>query len=215
MGGELKIDDVIKPNKPDYWLQTFTGKQLFFDHPSIEAIDHFTIAVALSRVPRFSGHTIYRYSVAQHSVLVADIISQCLLRPDLMLPALLHDAHECYTGFGDVISPAKAWLRRHTDALDLLEVKCNQAIANYFNMPVRLFDDVNVHKADMIALAIEAKLIMGKQPEPWSVNSTLYDIPENCPDIVDEDKADSEFMDRLTRCWDVTTREPISFPSAN
>ncbi|RYF85792.1 MAG: hypothetical protein EOO03_12755, partial [Chitinophagaceae bacterium] len=58
------------------------------------------IATALSRIPRFGGHTCAFYSVAQHSVLVA------ALAPDyLKKEALLHDAAEAY--LGDVIKPLK------------------------------------------------------------------------------------------------------------
>lgn len=56
-------------------------------------VDFAHIATALSRIPRFAGGTREPLSVAQHSVKVLDLCS-----PEAKPYALLHQAHEAYTG---------------------------------------------------------------------------------------------------------------------
>lgn len=82
------------------WIMTYTGRAFYPTEPRIEDIVIEDIAHALAHVCRFAGHTRSFYSVAQHSVLVAD---EC---PESMrLYALLHDASEAY--LGDVPRPLK------------------------------------------------------------------------------------------------------------
>lgn len=63
------------------------------------------IAHSLSRQCRFNGHVGHFYSVARHSVWVADRIHQQGHSPLLQLTGLLHDAAEAY--LGDMIRPLK------------------------------------------------------------------------------------------------------------
>jgi hypothetical protein len=58
------------------------------------------IAIALSKICRFNGQTIRHWSVAQHSMFVANLVEK-----KYELEALLHDAAEAYVG--DVIRPIK------------------------------------------------------------------------------------------------------------
>lgn len=59
------------------------------------------IAVALSNTNRFTGHTDGPYSVAQHCVYASMMVPE-----SIALEALMHDAHEAYTG--DISAPMKA-----------------------------------------------------------------------------------------------------------
>ena len=95
----------------EWTMQTFTGK--VFNPFSIveEDISELDIIHSLANTNRFNGHTVWPYSVLQHSVLVAEAIPDYSYRelsvPKalLQLVALLHDAHEAYVG--DVIRPLK------------------------------------------------------------------------------------------------------------
>ena len=92
----LVVDDEDRGN----WLQTFSGLKFYPLDPRPEEIDIKDIARALSHMARFNGHTNQFYSVAQHSVMCAD------LAPDqFRLEALLHDASESY--IADLVRPAK------------------------------------------------------------------------------------------------------------
>lgn len=86
------------------WMQSYTGKAVDFLVPDPQQIDLADIAVSLGRCGRFNRMTQHHYSVAQHSIFVAQLVSQ--QRPGdtiACLWALLHDAHEAYTG--DITTP--------------------------------------------------------------------------------------------------------------
>ena len=53
------------------WIQSWTGRRVFPLDPLPDDIDVRDIAHALAHVNRFTGHTKYGYSVAQHSVLAS------------------------------------------------------------------------------------------------------------------------------------------------
>lgn len=166
----------------DAWIQTFDGKQFFPQAPDPDLIDPRVIATVLSRLPRFGGHTMTPYSVAQHSIGVWGLV-----KPELRLPALLHDAHEAYTGFGDVASPMKRAIRVDDAAklehmqpqfaaekhdpdihfLDYIEHEIDKAIAKRFGFDPVLFYHDDIRHADAQMCATEKKFLMLPEPSPW------------------------------------------------
>jgi len=92
------------------WQRMLSGRRLDILDPSPLDVELSDIAHGLARVARWNGQTQgdYAFSVAQHSVLVAEIFA--LLNPKsdahARLYALLHDAPEYV--MGDIISPFKA-----------------------------------------------------------------------------------------------------------
>ena len=86
-----------------HWLQTFTGKKFYFSRPNSGSINIIDIAHALSRIPRFYGHTDKFYSVAEHCILASKICDS--VDESKSHIALLHDASEAY--IGDIVSPLK------------------------------------------------------------------------------------------------------------
>lgn len=85
-------------------IQTYPCRHWFnADSPDPATIDIRDIAHSLALLNRFAGHTPEPYSVAQHSVLVAEMAPE-----GLKLQALLHDAHEAYVV--DMPSPWKPLL---------------------------------------------------------------------------------------------------------
>jgi uncharacterized protein len=92
----------VKPLK-DRYLSTFTGNKFFPFAPHPHQIDIRDIAHGLSLLCRFSGQCPYFFSVAEHSIYVANNL------PDnLKLEGLLHDASEAY--LGDLPRPVKVGL---------------------------------------------------------------------------------------------------------
>ena len=71
------------------------------------------IAHALSRLCRYNGHTEAHYSVAQHSIHVAQYLGHVKFDDRLVFAALLHDAPEAY--LGDMIRPVKRGMREYTE----------------------------------------------------------------------------------------------------
>lgn len=84
---------------------SYTGRLITPFTPRIDQIDIKDIAHALSMTCRFGGHCKHFYSVAEHSVHVADYMEQQRCEPTMVLRALLHDASEAY--LGDIPSPMK------------------------------------------------------------------------------------------------------------
>ena len=80
------------------WILTWSGKRFDLFEPTPEMIDPRDIAQALGTIARFNGHTKEHYTVAQHSVIVANLVP-----PEHQLAALLHDATEAY--IGDMVRP--------------------------------------------------------------------------------------------------------------
>ena len=111
------------------------------------------IAHALSLICRFGGHTVEHYSVAQHSLLVARILSAMDASPAVQLAVLMHDAHEAY--IGDIPTPIK-------DALGLcwheLELQAADAVQDAFGLSsVMQSNKAIIKHADLVALATERR----------------------------------------------------------
>ena len=92
------------------WQRMLSGRRLDILDPSPLDVELSDIAHGLARVARWNGQTQgdYAFSVAQHSVLVAEIFALLNPKSDARsrLYALLHDAPEYV--MGDIISPFKA-----------------------------------------------------------------------------------------------------------
>ncbi len=135
-------------------ISTYTGRLLDLEQLKVPDIDLVDIAHALSHLCRWTGHTRTFYSVAQHSVLVADRVWVRTGAPALALAGLLHDAAEAY--LGDLASPVKhsaiaAGFRK-------LEHRVQTVIAARFGLPREL--PLIVHEADGELLATEARDLM-------------------------------------------------------
>jgi 5'-deoxynucleotidase YfbR-like HD superfamily hydrolase len=136
------------------YIVTYTGKKFYPMNPHPDQIDIRDIARGLSQICRFSGQVPAPYSVAQHSVLVADILiappisdlAHCSL--DTIRAGLLHDASEAY--IGDVPTPLKKDLPLYNE----VETNIIQCVYEKFGIPFKdLPEEVKV--ADAIALKTE------------------------------------------------------------
>ena len=106
-------------------IRTHSGNMIDVMDPNPSLINIDDIAHSLSIIPRFTGHTVFPYSVAQHSLFCAKTISW----PELQLQALMHDATEAYVN--DLATPIKQHLNKYM----LMEGLVWGAIAERFNLP--------------------------------------------------------------------------------
>ena len=90
------------------WMQTWMGGRFWPLDPRVEDVDVRDIAHSLSMQCRYAGHLDRHYSVAEHCVLVSQVVS-----PASALTALLHDATEAYVV--DVPRPLKGSLIGYKD----------------------------------------------------------------------------------------------------
>ena len=92
-------------HEPGPFIQTVSGRRVNpFDADPAD-IDPSDIAWALSNLCRFGGHSRAFYSVAQHSVIVSELLEERGAPPAELMAALLHDAAEAY--LGDLPHPIK------------------------------------------------------------------------------------------------------------
>ncbi len=145
--------------KNDNWIQTLDGKQFWPQNPTPEVISVNVIITVLGRIARFGGHSKRFYSVLEHSIYVAQIVEE----PILKLPALLHDAHEVYSGFGDVCTPVK----RLCPEISGIENCIDKAIAEAFGFDADLFGHGSIHYADLVMAITEKRDLMGEEPAKW------------------------------------------------
>jgi uncharacterized protein len=181
-----------------------SGRRLDLLEPSPGDIEIEDIAHGLARVARWNGQTTgaHAFSVAQHSLLVADIVEA--LNPDFSWPekcaALLHDAPEYV--IGDLISPFKAAI-----GLDYksFELRLLTAIHVRFGIPAALPPDVAsaIKHADRIAAFHEAISLAGfsrAEAETYfgspSIPSTLAVSLEGITPLAAHE-AQRQFLDRF------------------
>lgn len=123
------------------------------------------IAHSLAQINRFTGHAVRPVSVAEHSLLVCDIVEQQLhLGLHAQLAALLHDAHECITQ--DLATPMKRELGRPWAAM---ETEWARAFISAFGLGAAWAAHAEaLHQADLIALATERRDLMHPGGPPWA-----------------------------------------------
>lgn len=110
-------------------IQTFTGGSFDLLDPRADDVCIYDIAHALSQICRFTGHSRKFYSVAQHSVLVSE-----MLYGELRLVGLLHDASEAY------MNDLATQLKHSPDLVGYrrLEKDVQNAIFKHFAVPIDL-----------------------------------------------------------------------------
>lgn len=144
------------------WQRMLSGRRLDILNPSPLDIEIDDIAHGLARVARWNGQTSgkYGFSVAQHSVLVEQILS--LNAPQLAqkwrLACLLHDAPEYV--IGDMITPVKAAIGAPYKKIEAL---LQNAVHIRFGLPPELPSGIahSIKRADRMAAYLEATELAG------------------------------------------------------
>lgn len=168
------------------WILTSQAHAFDPLHPDPQRIDLFDIAHALSNLCRFTGHTREFYSVAQHSVLVAEIVPA-----EHRLTALLHDATEAY--LCDVATPVKAALINYCE----IEERLWRSVAARFDLPQAI--PRCVKQADLVALATERRDLMPHHPGPWECLAGVLPVDDRIVPLLPGD-ARAQFLDAYARC---------------
>jgi uncharacterized protein len=123
------------------------------------------IAWHLSMINRFCGATVRPYSVAEHCLLVTEILERSIAPTDhsMLRAALLHDAPEAYTN--DLSSPMK---QRVGETWREAELPIVIAVERHFGTSQAMHQHAAaIHHADMVALATERRDLMAPHPDMW------------------------------------------------
>jgi hypothetical protein len=191
------------------WLTTFTGHRFYPTEPDVRKIDIRDIAHALSNQCRFAGHSKWHYSVAQHSVLVAQILREDGHDSRVQLRGLLHDAAEAY--LTDIPSPIKHldFMEEYRQLEDRLEIAIS---LRFLGLALPLGCPI-VKGADLRALTTEARDLVSdpNAMHSWTIIRGIRPRMETIERLQPE-QAESKFLARYSVLVDrmkQTAREEI------
>ncbi|MCQ0987039.1 HD family hydrolase [Jiella marina] len=145
---------------PRVWQRMLSGRRLDLIDPSPLDVEITDIAHGLARVARWNGQTRgdFAFSVAQHSLIVEEIVAEREPDPRWRLAALLHDAPEYV--IGDMISPFKTVLGSDYKAV---EKRLQAAVHLRFGLPGELPQRIEkaIKAADRLSAYHEATRLAG------------------------------------------------------
>lgn len=180
------------------WMQTKSGRKFPLVDPAPEDIFWPDVAWHIAHINRFAGAA-GEYSVAQHSMLVAEHL------PEEIRPyGLLHDAHEF--AIGDITTPAfdtiRWWLERilgaeqgedaARSAFTYMKERIDQSIFAAAELPWPMPPEVKaaVKEADIRAMKTERRDLMALPPEAWKAK---YEAYESFPEKIVPWKAEAAY----------------------
>jgi 5'-deoxynucleotidase YfbR-like HD superfamily hydrolase len=164
------------------YVSTFLGHRFFLTRPHIDDVAIEDIAHGLAYQCRFNGQTREFYSVAQHSLMVMQLVPA-----PLRLAALLHDAAEAY--LGDMVKP----LKNLFPEFSVIEGRVMQIIGERFAVDLEHLDPA-IKAADLVALATEKRDLMPHSTEAWANLQGIQPLPESIRPLMPLD-AKSAFLD--------------------
>lgn len=171
------------------WIQTYSGHKFHFLNDDSQEVYPLDIAVVLSRMPRWAGHTREFYSVAQHSIAVAMLVRERGGNISEQLQALLHDGTEAY--MCDMPSPLKRMIPQFKEIEALVWAKISK----------RFFGDVRemtplIHDCDLTMLATEARDLLTADPiDNWTQVCPTPHAAVIVP--IESKEAENKFLDTL------------------
>jgi hypothetical protein len=193
------------------WIQTFSGRAVDLLSPTPDQIDLADIAHSLARIRRYAGHTSGEdgLTLAQHSLLVrAAAVHAAPLAYNTHLWALLHDAHEAYTG--DLTSPLQLALEARCpgfrSALKDVQWRFDRLIGAKFGLTEADIDAAApiVSRCDLIALATERQFLLGKGEREWPAVELPPPLPMNALIVLPAPQAQKAWLrvlrHTLARC---------------
>ena len=143
--------NIAYKREEDRHIRTLSGRKFFLKSEDVTAIHLADITASLSNMCRFTGQVQRFYSVAEHSILVAALVSRMTTDPMKILQALMHDSTEAY--LADISSPFKGALLNYKEYEDSIWSR----IARKYDIEPVLCEEV--HFADWVALFAEATVL--------------------------------------------------------
>ena len=155
------------------YIETFTGKQFWPLDPRPEDVDVLDIAHSLSMQCRFNGHCKVFYSVAEHSLIVAEELAVMGYSSEMQLQGLLHDAAEAY--ICDLPRPLKNCI----DGYKSYELDIQSVIYDALNLDYpSASEQLTVKHVDDALLKYEGRHLMPNKTG-WAGTKFKYWVPES------------------------------------
>jgi len=191
----------VEPMSNDInWIETFTGKRINLLIPKRENIDILDIAHGLSNHCRFTGQCLRFYSVAEHSIHVAN-----LLERDIAIYGLLHDSSEAY--MGDIVAPLKIALPDYRSVERLMQM----VIFHHFGLYEYVEYKSRVKRADNSMLKAEAFELMHGRGGGWDGMDDV-EMPDVQIECMSPSRAERAFLDLFARLTTGGRNEAGSVP---
>ena len=141
------------------FIFTASGKRMYFLKPEDCEVDILDICYGISHNLRWNGNTRIPWTVAQHSLLVADMIDELKWKTPVKnmqlakLIGLTHDFTEAY--LGDIASPIKRELELYIEVEKMIEDR----VAGHLDIKGLVDEEMVklVKRADTLSMLLEAK----------------------------------------------------------
>ncbi|WP_437881058.1 phosphohydrolase [Pseudomonas sp. LRF_L74] len=165
------------------WILTNSAQAFDLLNPQASKVITTDLAHALSNVCRFNGHCARHYSVAQHSILVADIIALQGGTAEEQLAGLLHDGTEAY--ISDLTRPLKLLLleaarQRESVWLGLVEQYASDSgIRNVVSIRAAALRILNTAEAEGVSLLLD--VYQQLEQRIWRVICERFDLDPTLP----------------------------------
>lgn len=166
-------------------IQLSNGNMFDYLNPCASEYTIHEVARALSRIPRFNGHTTEFYSVAQHSLIMSYRVPQYLA-----LPALLHDMQEAFVC--DIPTPLKHLLGVKYDEI---EERVQRSMCKKFNVDYMLVNSAPIKYADLRMLATEKRDFM-LDSEEWECLKDVTAYESSIPNHALMTGCENHFLSR-------------------
>lgn len=156
------------------YIQSFGGMAVYPLDIQPAQVQLEDVAHALSLKCRFTGHCLFHYSVAQHSLLA----SQQVTDPMWRLVMLLHDASEAY--LPDVAAPVKSAFSVDLGRgpVPFAEVEKEHAAAIFYALGIsslsKWLNSPLMHHIDRAMLATERRDVMAPSAVDWCLKELAY-----------------------------------------
>lgn len=148
---------------------TSQGDELDVRYPQRQLITPLATAWAMAQTNRFAGCALRPYSVAEHSLLVCEVLERVLHVGAIgQLAGLLYDAHKPWQG-ADLAAPHRQELDRdHDRAWSRWEQRWMRYVREAFAISTACLQHAEaIRLARRIALATEQRDVMPASPTPW------------------------------------------------
>lgn len=144
-----KLDSSLFPKSKRTEIVTFTGRYIDPVEPDSSRINIVDIAHALALSCRYGGHCPRFYSVAEHSILVHNLMEKAGFPKPALFAGLMHDAEEAY--LMDMPTPIKRQFQTYVDS----SINLRKVIWSVYGIDWTLYKDVE--KYDQEAYQLERK----------------------------------------------------------